>query len=106
MAGRSSVMVRWTDGVYRPAGRAYGTDVGSAAAAEGDGLHGFPAAPQQPDPVPGPGTLSARERELVTLVARGRTDAQIAAELFISIRTVRSHQDRIRDRPAAAAAPA
>ena len=55
-------------------------------------------APQQPDPVPGPGTLSARERELVTLVARGRTDAQIAAELFISIRTVRSHLDRIRDK--------
>ena len=47
---------------------------------------------------PGPGTLSARERELVTLVARGRTDAQIAAQLYISIRTVRSHLDRIRDK--------
>ena len=53
--------------------------------------------PPQPAP-PGPGTLSARERELVTLVARGRTDAQIAAELYISIRTVRSHLDRIRDK--------
>jgi predicted ATPase/DNA-binding CsgD family transcriptional regulator len=42
--------------------------------------------------------LSARERELVTLVARGATDAQIAAELYISIRTVRSHLDRIRDK--------
>jgi len=47
---------------------------------------------------PGPGMLSARERELVTLVAHGRTDAQIAAELYISIRTVRSHLDRIRDK--------
>ena len=47
---------------------------------------------------PGPGKLSAREQELVTLVARGRTDAQIAAELYISIRTVRSHLDRIRDK--------
>ena len=47
---------------------------------------------------PGLGGLSARERELVTLVAQGRTDAQIAAELFISIRTVRSHLDRIRDK--------
>ena len=28
----------------------------------------------------------------------GRTDAQIAAELFISVRTVRSHLDRIRDK--------
>ena len=47
---------------------------------------------------PGPGALSARERELVTLVAQGRTDAQIAAQLYISIRTVRSHLDRIRDK--------
>lgn len=42
--------------------------------------------------------LTARERELLTLVADGRTDAQIAAELFISVRTVRSHLDRIRDK--------
>jgi predicted ATPase/DNA-binding CsgD family transcriptional regulator len=42
--------------------------------------------------------LSPREQELVTLVAQGRTDAQIAAELFISVRTVRSHLDRIRDK--------
>jgi DNA-binding CsgD family transcriptional regulator len=47
---------------------------------------------------PGPGTLSARERELVRLVAQGQTDAQIAAQLYISIRTVRSHLDRIRDK--------
>ena len=42
--------------------------------------------------------LSARERELVALVARGHTDAQIAAQLYISIHTVRSHLDRIRDK--------
>jgi predicted ATPase/DNA-binding CsgD family transcriptional regulator len=42
--------------------------------------------------------LSPRECELITLVARGHTDAQIAAELYISIRTVRSHLDRIRDK--------
>jgi len=47
---------------------------------------------------PGAAGLSARERELVTLVARGRTDAQIGAQLYISIRTVRSHLDRIRDK--------
>jgi DNA-binding CsgD family transcriptional regulator len=46
----------------------------------------------------GPRTLSARERELITLVAQGRTDAQIAAQLFISARTVGSHLDRIRDK--------
>ena len=55
--------------------------------------------PGPPQPAaPGPGPLSARERELVTLVARGRTNAQIAAELYISVSTVGSHLDRIRDK--------
>jgi predicted ATPase/DNA-binding CsgD family transcriptional regulator len=52
----------------------------------------------QPLAPAGPGKLSARERELVTLVAQGRTDADIAGQLYISIRTVRSHLDRIRDK--------
>jgi predicted ATPase/DNA-binding CsgD family transcriptional regulator len=57
-------------------------------------------APDSPTPTTGssPGQLSVRERELVTLVAQGHTDAQIAAELYISIRTVRSHLDRIRNK--------
>jgi predicted ATPase/DNA-binding CsgD family transcriptional regulator len=42
--------------------------------------------------------LSSRERELVVLVAQGRSDAQIASQLFISVSTVRSHLDRIRDK--------
>ena len=46
----------------------------------------------------GLGQLSARERELITLVAQGRTNAQIAAQLYISVRTVSSHLDRIRDK--------
>ena len=54
--------------------------------------------PQAPPELAG---LSARERELVTLVARGRTDAQIAAKLFISVRTAGSHLDRIRDKTGA-----
>ncbi len=54
--------------------------------------------PQPPIKVPDPGRLSARERELVTLVAHGRTNAQIAAQLYISVRTVTSHLDRIRDK--------
>ena len=53
---------------------------------------------------PDSGLLSAREWELVTLVAQGRTNAQIAAELHISVRTVGSHLDWIRDKPAATAA--
>jgi DNA-binding CsgD family transcriptional regulator len=47
---------------------------------------------------PGAGQLSRRERELVTVVAQGRTDAQMAGLLFIIIRTVRCHLDRIRDK--------
>jgi DNA-binding CsgD family transcriptional regulator len=42
--------------------------------------------------------LSARESELIGLVAAGLTDAQVAQRLFISIRTVQSHLDRIRDK--------
>jgi len=48
--------------------------------------------------VPGLARLSPRERELVTLVAQGRTDAQIAAQLYITVRTVSSHLDRVRDK--------
>jgi DNA-binding CsgD family transcriptional regulator len=54
--------------------------------------------PEPQAPTTGRGKLSARELELVTLVAQGRTDAQIAAQLYISVRTVRSHLDRIRDK--------
>ena len=55
--------------------------------------------PGPPQPAaPASRQLSARERELVTLVAQGRTNAQIAAQLYISPRTVGSHLDRIRDK--------
>lgn len=49
----------------------------------------------------GHSVLSKRERQLVHLVADGLTDRQIAEALFISIRTVRSHLDRIRDKTGA-----
>jgi DNA-binding CsgD family transcriptional regulator len=58
-----------------------------------------PTGPPLPSPLsPAPPRLSPRERELVTLVAQGRTDAQIAAQLYITVRTVSSHLDRIRDK--------
>ncbi|MGD0608326.1 MAG: helix-turn-helix transcriptional regulator [Streptosporangiaceae bacterium] len=56
------------------------------------------AGPSRPAAPSGTETLSPRERELVTLVAQGHTDAQIAGQLFISVRTVSSHLDRIRDK--------
>jgi predicted ATPase/DNA-binding CsgD family transcriptional regulator len=44
------------------------------------------------------GELTKRERELVILVAQGLTNAEIADQLSISITTVTSHLDRIRDK--------
>jgi predicted ATPase/DNA-binding CsgD family transcriptional regulator/DNA-binding XRE family transcriptional regulator len=93
----------------RAARQALGPDQARAAEERGATMNRATAAeyalmltgpgPQQPR-APGPGLeeLSPRERELVTLVAQGHTDAQIAAQLHISIRTVRSHLDRIRDK--------
>jgi DNA-binding CsgD family transcriptional regulator len=72
-----------------------GAAMSLAAAAEYALMLTDPGARQAP---PGPVKLSSRERELVTLVAQGRTNAQIAAELYISVRTVGSHLDRIRDK--------
>ena len=71
-----------------------------AAAAEYTVLLTQDPGPQAPA-APGLDTLSAREQELVVLVAQGATDVQIADRLYISVRTVRSHLDRIRDKTGA-----
>jgi DNA-binding NarL/FixJ family response regulator len=42
--------------------------------------------------------LSGREREVLSLLAAGERDQDIAAVLAISVRTVRSHLDRIREK--------
>jgi predicted ATPase/class 3 adenylate cyclase/DNA-binding CsgD family transcriptional regulator len=51
------------------------------------------------------GLLSEREREIVALLAGGATDAQIAGRLFLSVNTVRSHLERIRDKTGARRRP-
>lgn len=53
--------------------------------------------------------VSARELEVLLLVAQGRTDAQIAAELFLSVHTVHRHVANARTKlgvPSRAAAAA
>jgi predicted ATPase/class 3 adenylate cyclase/DNA-binding CsgD family transcriptional regulator len=49
--------------------------------------------------------LSEREREIVALLAGGSTDAQIAERLLLSVNTVRSHLERIRDKTGARRRP-
>lgn len=56
------------------------------------------AQPEQAQQAGDGGELTGRERELVTLVAQGLTNAEIAAQLSISVRTVGSHLDRIREK--------
>ncbi|MDQ1478755.1 MAG: two-component system, NarL family, nitrate/nitrite response regulator NarL [Actinomycetota bacterium] len=50
------------------------------------------------DQARGSHVLTAREREILALLAAGERDSDIAEQLFISVRTVRSHLDRIRDK--------
>ena len=47
-------------------------------------------------PLPKVGVLTARERQVALLIARGRTSHEIAEQLTISERTVDTHADRIR----------
>ena len=107
----SDADMRRREGALRQARLALGPERARAAGQRGAAM-GMTAAveyvlmltaPQSLQPLAptGPGRLSARERELVTLVAQGRTDADIAGQLYISIRTVRSHLDRIRDKTGA-----
>jgi two-component system response regulator NreC len=45
-----------------------------------------------------PDELSPREREVLRLIALGHTNAEIAAKLFLSIRTVESHRAHIQQK--------
>ena len=67
------------------------------------------AAPATPEaaPAPAPDGLTQREVEILGLIARGLTNPEIAAKLFLSNHTIKTHINRIfaktgsRDRAAA-----
>ncbi|HZG91516.1 MAG TPA: response regulator transcription factor [Pseudonocardia sp.] len=46
----------------------------------------------------GTDTLSPRELDVVRAVARGRTNAEIAAELFVSLSTVKTHLTNVQNK--------
>jgi DNA-binding NarL/FixJ family response regulator len=54
------------------------------------------ARPARPDPPDVP--LSPRELDVVRSVARGRTNAEIAAELFVSLSTVKTHLTNVQNK--------
>ncbi|GHE03212.1 response regulator transcription factor [Streptomyces alanosinicus] len=54
-----------------------------------------------PRPAPPPEPLTGRELDVVRLVALGRTNAEIAAELYVSLSTVKTHLSSVQLRLAA-----
>ena len=96
-------------------------DIARALQAAADGLTVFDprvhetllaatAAPQAPEPTraaPPPDGLTQRELEILRLIARGLTNPEIAAQLYLSNHTIKTHISRIfaktgsRDRAAA-----
>ncbi|MFD3723183.1 response regulator [Streptomyces sp. NPDC058674] len=54
----------------------------------------FAGQPPQRSPRPVAG-ITEREREVLTLIGRGRTNAEIAEDLFITVATAKSHVSRL-----------
>jgi DNA-binding NarL/FixJ family response regulator len=65
------------------------------------------ATPPSPGHDPGLDALTGREREVLALIGHGKTNAEIAAELFVGEGTVKTHVNHVfaklqlRDRAAA-----
>jgi DNA-binding NarL/FixJ family response regulator len=59
------------------------------------GLHVLPATEPSDAPPPGPDVLTQREAEVMELLRSGRSNAEIAQTLHVSVETVRTHARRI-----------
>ncbi|MFD7340628.1 response regulator [Streptomyces violascens] len=55
---------------------------------------GRPESPPKPSPRPVE-NITEREREVLTLVGRGRSNTEVAEELFITVATAKSHVSRL-----------
>jgi DNA-binding NarL/FixJ family response regulator len=74
---------------------AEGRDVIHAIHLASRGLHVLPATDPGQLPPPGPDVLTPREAEVLDLLRSGRSNAEIAHTLHVSIETVRTHARRI-----------
>jgi DNA-binding NarL/FixJ family response regulator len=59
------------------------------------GLHVLPPAGLEPTDLSGPDLLTPREAEVAELLQSGRSNAEIASTLHVSVETVRTHARRI-----------
>ncbi|MBK7585249.1 MAG: response regulator transcription factor [Myxococcales bacterium] len=88
-------------GVSAFLGKGSGREVvlGALQALRNDGQSGsrriFATGESVPPPSSGSGSLSRRELQVLTLIADGFTNKQIADELGISVRTVETHRERL-----------
>ena len=70
----------------------------SAALSEGFDIAELQIQARRPDQKTGLDTLTAREREVLQLIAEGHTNQQIADELVVSVKTVEAHKAHIMDK--------
>ena len=70
----------------------------SAALSDGFDIAELQVQARRPEQKTGLDTLTAREREVLQLIAEGHTNQQIADELVVSVKTVEAHKAHIMDK--------